>query len=74
MKTKKTEKAPASKSKKTGGEMNRSRKMEPLKSKELKNLHFDSEEDEGDPDPDMMEDAFKGLEDLEGMDEDEDDF
>ncbi len=73
MKTKKTEKAPASKSKKTGTEMNRSRKMEPLKSKELKNLHFDSDEDE-EPDPETMEDNFKGFDDFEGMDEDEDDY
>ena len=73
MKTKKTEKAPASKSKKMNDE-NRSRKMEPLKSKELKNLHFDSEEDEEEVDPETMDDNFKGFDDFEGMDEDEDDF
>ena len=75
MKTKKTEKASASKSKKPGGDMNRARKMEPLKSKELKNQHFDSEDDDEDLDsePETMEDDFKGFDDLEGMDEEEDD-
>ena len=73
MKTKKTEKAPASKSKKMTDEMNRSRKMQPLKSKELKNLHFDSEEDE-EVDPETMDENFKGFEDFDGVDEDEEDF
>ena len=74
MKTKKTEKAPASKSKKTGADANRARKMEPLKSKELKNQHFDSEEDEEEPNPETMEEDFKGFEDFDGMEEDDDDY
>ena len=64
MKTKKTEKAPASKSKKVSGEMSRARKMEPLKSKASKNQHFDSEDEDVEPDPDTMEDDFKNFEEV----------
>ena len=46
--------------------------MEPLKSKESKNMHFDSEEDE-EPDPDKMGDDFKDFENLDAMDDDDDD-
>ncbi len=75
MKTpKKTAKPSAEKAKKVapGG---KTRKMEPLKSKELKNQKFDDlDEDEDDDqiDPEMMDDNFKGFED--DFDDDDDDL
>lgn len=74
MKSKKT--TPATKSKKATSEI-RSRKMEPIKSKEMKNQDFDNEldEDEGEIDPEMMDDNFKGFEEsFEGSDDDDDDY
>lgn len=70
---KKTAKPGADKKKVAEG---KSRKMEPLKSKELKNQKFDDfedeEEEEGDLDPEMMDDNFKGFEDV--YDDDDDDM
>ena len=74
MKAKKTEKAPASKSKKASVNANRLRKMEPLNAKELKNQRFDSEDDDDtEPDPEMMDENFKGFEDLDNFEDDEED-
>ena len=51
----------------------KSRKMEPLKSKELKNQKFDDfEDEEEDLDPEMMDDNFKGFDDV--YDDDDDDM
>ncbi|MBK9318684.1 MAG: hypothetical protein IPM91_07560 [Bacteroidetes bacterium] len=52
----------------------KTRKMEPLKSKELKNQKFDEldEEDDEQIDPEMLDDNFKGFDD--GYDDDEDDI
>ncbi len=74
MKTpKKTAKPVAEKAKKAapGG---KTRKMEPLKSKELKNQKFDELEDEDDDqiDPEMLDDNFKGFEDV--YDDEDDDL
>ena len=55
----------------------RSRKMEPLKSKEIKNQRYDlgDEEDSDEIDPDSMDDNFKGFdESFENLDDDDDDF
>ena len=72
MKTKKTTTAPAKSKKQTADA--RSRKMEPLKSKELKNQRFDVDEDE-EMDPESMDDNFKGFEEnFEPFDDDDDDF
>ena len=73
MKAKKTVKAPVAKAKKVGGDASRARKMEPLKSKELKNQHFDSDEEEEEPNPEAMADDFKDFEDIEALDDDDDD-
>lgn len=55
----------------------RSRKMEPLKSKELKNQRFDMDETEEheDMDPEALEENFKGFEEnFDHLDEDEEDY
>lgn len=67
---KKTAKPGADKKKVAEG---KSRKMEPLKSKELKNQKFDDfEDEEEDLDPEMMDDNFKGFDDV--YDDDDDDM
>lgn len=51
------------------------RKMEPLSSKAMKNAKFDDSDEDEDVDqiePDMMEDNFKGFDDL--YDDDDDDI
>ena len=71
MKTKKTT-APA-KTKKPGTDV-RSRKMEPLKSKELKNQRFDVDEDE-EPDPETIDDNFKGFDEtFDNFDDEDEDY
>jgi hypothetical protein len=55
----------------------RSRKMEPLKSKELKNQRYDVDEDdiESEADPETLDENFKGFEEsFDSFDDDDDDF
>ena len=62
---------------KKGAAEQRSRKMEPLKSKELKNQRFEMEEPEEseEMDPEALEENFKGFEEnMEHFDEEEDDY
>jgi len=74
MKTpKKTANKPSADKAKKAAPGGKTRKMEPLKSKELKNQKFDElEEDDEQIDPEMMDDNFKGFDDV--YDEDEDDI
>ncbi|CAN5580183.1 hypothetical protein BH11BAC2_BH11BAC2_19190 [soil metagenome] len=74
MKTsKKTGKTAEPKAKKTSDAGAKGRKMEPIKSKELKNQRFDDIDDE-DVDPEMMDDNFKNFDEfiVDDMDEDDD--
>ncbi|MEP7263127.1 MAG: hypothetical protein ABI772_01445 [Bacteroidota bacterium] len=72
MKTKKAT-TPA-KTKKPGADA-RSRKMEPLKSKELKNQRFDVDEDDQEIDPESIDENFKGFEEtFDGFDEEDEDY
>ena len=74
MKTKKS--TVDSKIKKSTAEA-RSRKMEPLKSKEMKNQRFDSEdgEENEEVDPETMDENFKGFdESFDHLDDDDDDY
>ncbi len=55
----------------------RSRKMEPLKSKELKNQRYDVDDDdqEQEVDPDTLEDNFKGFEEsFDSFEDDDEDY
>ena len=55
----------------------RSRKMEPLKSKELKNQRFDldDQEESEEMDPEALEENFKGFEEnIEHYDDEDDDY
>ncbi len=73
----KTKKSTAVSKLKKGPAETRSRKMEPLKSKEMKNQHFDKEdvEENEEVDPDSMEDNFKGFEEnFDHLDDDDDDY
>ncbi len=73
MKTKKT--TTPSKTKKTGTADARSRKMEPLKSKELKNQRYDVDEDDPEIDPEAIDENFKGFDEaFDGLEDDDDDF
>ena len=65
----------ASKSKKTSSDQ-RSRKMEPLKPKELKNQRFTAGEEESEElDPEVLDENFKGFEEsFDSFTDEEDDF
>jgi hypothetical protein len=74
MKTsKKTGKPEAPKSKKGTDSSMKGRKMEPLKSKELKNQRFDETDEDEDVDPEMMDDNFKGFDEFYDEADEEDD-
>ena len=71
----KTKKTTATKGKKPSSVDARSRKMEPLKSKELKNQRFDMDEDEQEIDPESIDENFKGFDEgFDGFDEEDEDF
>jgi hypothetical protein len=71
MKTsKKTGKDSTSKAKKSEAPA-KGRKMEPLKSKEMKNQRFDDGDEDEDIDPEMLEDNFKEFDEFYDADEDE---
>ena len=74
MKTsKKTGKEAPSKAKKSPAPAAKTRKMEPLKSKELKNQRFDDSEDEEEMEPEIIDDNFKDFDDFfEDADEEDD--
>lgn len=70
----KAKKATASAKVKKSTADQRSRKMEPLKSKEMKNQHFDMEDSE-EMDPEALEENFKEFEEnIENFDDDDDDY
>jgi hypothetical protein len=71
----KTKKTTAPKGKKPSSADNRSRKMEPLKSKELKNQRFDVDEEEQEIDPESIDENFKGFEEsFDTFDDDDEDY
>ena len=72
MNTKKT--TTVTKAKKAAADA-RSRKMEPIKSKEMKNQRFELDEDDQEVDPDSLEENFKGFEEsFDSFEDDDDDY
>ena len=72
MKTsKKTGKSAVASKPKKGNDA-KNRKMEPVKSKELKNQRFDVEDDDEDLDGEIMDENFKGFDDFYEADEEDD--
>jgi hypothetical protein len=74
MKTsKKTGKEAPSKAKKGPAPAAKTRKMEPLKSKELKNQRFEDSDDDEESEPEIIEDNFKDFDEFfDDSDEDDD--
>ncbi len=72
MKTSKKTGKPASKQKKGSESAGKVRKMDPIRSKETKNLSFDDSEEDEDFDPDTMDDNFKGFDDFFESEDDDD--
>jgi hypothetical protein len=71
MKTSRKTGKPAAK-KASGPAQSRGRRMEPVKAKETKNLRFDEDDEEQEPEI-LEEDNFKGFDDFYGEDEDDED-
>lgn len=72
MKTSKKTGKSAAASKPKKGEDVKNRKMEPMKSKELKNQRFDIEDEDDDLDAEIIDENFKGFDDFYEAEEDDD--